>query len=483
MLAKLKHSENLGYWVVAIILSVLGASIAWTESWLPTLIPVVVLFVAWAIRDMRNVFYLIFATLPFSMEFYFESIGIGTDLPSEPLMIFFTGLTLIFFTYKKFRIDVRYLQDGLTLLLFLHVTWIFTTTLTSANMLTSFKYFLAKIWYVFPFFLFPLLYFTRVHEFTRVYKILIICLSISISIVLIRHAFEGFSFASSYDVVRPFFRNHVSYAAISVVCLPFVWAFYKTSVPGSARKKLLLFIFMVFLTGIYFSYTRAAILSAFFAWIAYYIFANKWVKYALALTFSAALALVVYLAVDNKYLDLTPNFERTITHTQFDNLIEATYKLEDISSMERIYRWMAGIEMIKDRPFFGFGPANFYDNYQQYSISQFMTYVSDNPEKSGIHNYFLMILVEQGLPGFILFILLCVFILVNLENIYHQYKHSREGYWIMALALSFIILFSMNLINDLIETDKAGPFFFLNMAALLFFKYKRSSTAISSENN
>lgn len=475
MPAILERSETIGYWVVASLLAAIGSCIAWTESWLLTLIPIVLLFIAWAIRDMRSVFYLIFATLPFSIEFYFETIGIGTDLPSEPLMIFFTGLTLIYFTSKKFNIDIRYLQDGVTVLLFLHIIWIFTTTLTSENLLTSFKYFLAKIWYVFPFFLFPLLYFTKVKEFTRVYKILIVFLSISISIVLVRHSFEGFSFASSYDVVRPFFRNHVSYAAISVVCLPFVWAFYKTSSPNSKRKKLLFFIFLVFITGIYFSYTRAAILSAVFAWIAYYIFDKKWVKYALAITFSAALALVVYLAVDNKYLDLTPNFERTITHTEFDNLIEATYKLEDISSMERIYRWMAGVEMIKDRPFFGFGPANFYDNYQQYSISQFMTYVSDNPEKSGIHNYFLMILVEQGLPGFIIFVLLCVSILVNLENIYHKNRNTSEKYWIMALALSFIILLSMNLINDLIETDKAGPFFFLNMAATLFFKYKRSS--------
>jgi O-antigen ligase len=100
-------------------------------------------------------------------------------------------------------------------------------------------------------------------------------------------------------------------------------------------------------------------------------------------------------------MDFAPNFERTITHTEFDNLIEATYKLEDISSMERVYRWMAGIEMIKDRFWFGFGPGTFYSNYKAYSISRFQTYVSDNPDQSGIHNYFLMTWVEQGFIGFI----------------------------------------------------------------------------------
>jgi hypothetical protein len=44
----------------------------------------------------------------------------------------------------------------------------------------------------------------------------------------------------------------------------------------------------------------------------------------------------------------------------------------------------------------------------------------------------------------------------------------------MAATLGFIIIFAMCLINDLIETDKVGPFFFLNAAILLFYsdKYK-----------
>lgn len=46
-------------------------------------------------------------------------------------------------------------------------------------------------------------------------------------------------------------------------------------------------------------------------------------------------------------------------HTEFDDLLEATYKLEMLNAMERVYRWMAGIEMIKDRFWMGFGPGTF----------------------------------------------------------------------------------------------------------------------------
>lgn len=453
-------------------LCLVGGLIVWQESWLPAVLPLVFLFLAYVIRDIRLIFYSIFAVLPFSIEFYFDAAGLGTDLPSEPLMLLMTVATLIFFAKNNFRLDVRYIKDPVFILLVVHVIWIMATSLQSVNFFISLKYLLAKLWYIIPFFLFPLVHFRSGNDFLKCYRILYIFLFIAIMIVLVRHSLEGFSFASSYDVVRPFFRNHVSYAAISVICLPFVWAFYRSSEPGSGKRKLLFWVFVVFLVGIYFSYTRAAILSAFFAFIAFYIFRYRWVKHALGITFSLAFVLVIYLSVDNKYLDFTPNYERTITHTEFDNLIEATYKLEDISSMERVYRWMAGIEMFKERPLLGFGPATFFDNYQAYSISQFATYVSDNPDKSGIHNYFLMVLVEQGMIGFGIFVLLCVYIFLLAEETYHRLKNDKMRYYVMALALSFIIILSMNLINDLIETDKVGPFFFVNIAALLFFRYK-----------
>ena len=140
--------------------------------------------------------------------------------------------------------------------------------------------------------------------------------------------------------------------------------------------------------------------------------------------------------------------------------------------MERVYRWMAGIEMIKDRFWMGFGPGTFYSNYKSYSISRFQTYVSDNPDKSGIHNYFLMTWVEQGFIGFLLFIGLSFMLLIEGERLYHVSMDHEDKYLIMATTLGFIIIFAMCLINDLIETDKVGPFFFFNSAILIFFSWK-----------
>jgi O-antigen ligase len=451
-----------------------AAASVYFETLIPYIFPASLMLVVWVSTDYRKLFYGIFTVLPFSMEFYFEGPGIGTDLPSEPAMILLSLIAVFVLIRRNFSMEVFYWKHPVFLILAIHVGWLFLTVINSQNLLISAKFFMAKMWYILPFFILPVLIFKHQNDFEKVYRILYKFLFCAILIVLIRHAQEDFSFISSYDVVRPFFRNHVSYAAICVVCLPFVWAFLVNAARGSSEKIMLSLVLTVFLTGIYFSYTRAAIIAIFIAIGAYVILQKKWVVHALVLTALCFVSGIAFLTYNNKYLDFTPEFEKTISHTEFDNLIEATYKLEDISTMERVYRWMAGVEMIADKPLMGFGPGTFYSHYKSYSISRFQTYVSDNPDQSGIHNYFLMTFVEQGVFGFLIFLAFCIILLITAEKVYHQTQNRGDKNMIMAIYLSYIIILAMLLINDLIETDKVGPFFFVNAAALLFY-HKRCS--------
>lgn len=464
--------------IFRIFVGIICASIIFSiyfQNHLIFILPAILLGLAFIIKDYTILFYLIFAVLPFSVEFYFDGLGLGTDLPSEPLMILLSLIAIILLLKRNFAIKYYYISHPVFIMLMIHIFWIFITAINSQNQFISFKLLAAKIWYILPFFILPLIFVKQSDQIERAYRILYKFLFISICIVLVRHAFEGFSFAASYEVVRPFFRNHVNYAAISVVCLPFVWAFYRINKLENKKNFKMAFVFIIFIIGIYFSFTRAAILSMVIAWGAWYIIKKKWVKQALLLSSFVAVFGILYLSWNNKYMDFAPDFERTITHTEFDNLIEATYKLEDISSMERVYRWMSGAEMIKDRFWLGFGPGSFYSNYKSYSISRFQTYVSNNPDQSGIHNYFLMTWVEQGIIGFLIFTGLCFLLLIEGENTYHRCNNEREKYIIMASTLGFIIIFAMCLINDLIETDKVGPFFFFNAAIILFFSQKYPS--------
>lgn len=451
---------------VSVLLSV------YFENYLIFLFPATILGITIISEDYRRLFYLLFILLPFSVEFYFEGPGLGADLPSEPVMLALSGITMLLLIKNNFSFPKKYVTHPIFILIAVHIFWIFITAINSTYPLISFKFLAAKVWYILPFFILPLLFAKEATELEKSYRTLYIFLFTVICIVLFKHSFHGFSFAATYEVVQPFFRNHVSYAAICVVCLPFVWAFFRINKLEGKPNRLMYIIFIVFVAGIYFSFTRAAILSMFIAWGAWYIIRRRWVKHALFISSFVAVILTLFLSIDNKYMDLAPDFEKTITHHEFDNLIEATYKLEDISSMERVYRWISGIEMLKDKFWLGFGPGSFYSNYKLYSISSFQTYVSNNPDQSGIHNYFLMTWVEQGFIGFLIFVALCFWLLIEGENLYHTIPSPRDKIIIMATNLGLIIIFSMCLINDLIETDKVGPFFFFNAAILLFYSGK-----------
>ena len=78
-----------------------------------------------------------------------------------------------------------------------------------------------------------------------------------------------------------------------------------------------------------------------------------------------------------------------------------------------------------------------------------------------------MVLVEQGLFGFFLILLLTAYPLIKGEIIYHQTKEPWRQSVVLFAILSLIVIDALCLINDLIETDKVGSFYFINLALLV----------------
>lgn len=446
---------------------VLATCIAlYQEFYLLALVPVGVLGLVAILADFRLLYYAFWVTLPFSIEFYFGSIGM--DLPTEPIMLALTGLAFVLFISKIGTISFRWMYNPISAFILLHIFWLLFTSIFSQSPVVSYKFFLAKLWYVIPFFFLSFHMIKEVSDVHRIVKILAIFLSAAVSIVLMRHAMEGFTFAASHKVVRPIFRNHVNYSAIIVVVLPFLWAFYRNC-KDTFYKKVMIGIIALFVIGAYFSYTRAAQACVPIAIGSYFIFKCKLGRVAILSACILGLLLVTHLVTNNKYLDYAPDFEKTITHKNFDNLLEATLKMEDISTMERVYRWVAGSQMIAEKPIVGYGPGSFYNHYTKHTVRSFETYVSDNPEKSGIHSYYLMTLVEQGFVGFLVLLGMCFSIILGGERAYHLVRDPEKRNYIMAAILSTVVICTLCLINDLLEVDKVGPFFFLNAAIIVIF--------------
>lgn len=451
---------------IAVLLSALGVMI--TENMLWFALPMGGMVVWVFSMNLRYLLWLVFGMLPVSIEFYLPN-GLGLDVPDEPLMM----LTLFFFIFwfashaRNLRQDVW--VHPVTLFLLLQFAWVAVCAVYAQEKTIAWKFLIAKSWFWGCFYLAVIYWTHRLDDLKRPLKWFFIVLLPVMVWALVRHGIlYHFSFADVNKALWPLFRNHVSYAALLAVSFPYlVYYVWKKKRAGQAYIALLLFSLFVFV-AINFSYTRAA-MGAILLVIPYF-FIIKWKlsRWFMGAAIIVTITLIGFLIKDYRYMNMAPRYEKTVVHTRFEDLLDATYKFQDISTMERVYRWVAGFHMVAEKPIFGFGPNNFYHEYKQFTVSAFRTYVSDNPEKSGTHNYYLMLAVEQGLPGLIIYLFMILFLLIWGENLFHKVKHNPEKAWLVLAALSsLLVIHVLQLMNDLIETDKVGPFYFFSLAVLV----------------
>ena len=452
-----------------------------TDEWLLLAVPTGLVAVAWGIRDFRLVYLAIWFTIPFAVEVDLPG-GLSTDFPPE-LLMWLSCLLLPVYLYLNHKdIDFRFVFHPVFVLLVVHFFWIIFTSVISEIPLISIKYTLAKSWYLVCFILIPLLLFKDEKDFKTWGLVVVIPLIITVIIILARHSQYGFTFSTINNAVIPIYRNHVDYACCLGILLGYVW-FMRGWFENKKVKLFLLAALGLMLAGIYFSYTRAAWLCVPLSIGSYYVIRLRLMRVAIPLALAGGILLVGYLAYDNHYISYAPNFEKTITHKSFDELVSATYNMEDISTVERFYRWVAGYYMVQEKPWAGFGPSTFYSEYQGYVDRHFITYVSDNPEHSGMHNYYLMTAVEQGLIGLGIFIILIVVVLLLGESTYHRMAPGIKKQFLMAGLISFCCNLFILTLNDTVETDKLGTFFFLSIAMVILFGMEQGMKGARDERS
>ncbi len=443
------------------------------------LFPFLLIALIWGVQDFRRLYLLMWATIPFAVEIDLPG-GFSTDFPAEPLMWLSCFLLIGYLFLYNRKIDFRFLLHPVFVILVIHFFWIIFASILSNELLISLKYTLAKSWYLVCFVFIPLVLFREIEDFRQWALFIFIPLVATVIIVLIRHSQYGFTFSTINNAIVPIYRNHVDYAASLGIVLPFVWMMRKWFVAKSPRLFLLLSVGLILL-GIYFSYTRAAWLCIPLAFVAYFTIRLRLMRVVIPIALGCSILIAGWLAYENAYLEYAPDFDKTITHKQFDDLVSATYRMEDISTVERFYRWVAGYYMVKESPLVGFGPASFYSFYHSYVDRHFTTYVSDNPEHSGMHNYYFMVAVEQGLIGLAIFLCLIIAVLLYGESLYHHMQAGFKKQFLMAALVSFSCNLWVLTLNDMVETDKLGSFFFFSIAVVILFgmqeKFKPDTAA------
>lgn len=289
-------------------------------------------------------------------------------------------------------------------------------------------------------------------------------------VILYHHAGWGFSFEGVNYITAPFYRNHVNYGALLVCMIPVAFGLSRTT--GGVWT----YILGILLVALYFTYSRGAWMALVLAIVAVWLMRRKWLMWAFVLFSVGITTAAIWLVKDNNYLRYRPSFERTIYHGDLNDHLIATYALRDLSTVERFYRWIAASRMVSGHWITGYGPNTFYPTYMTYTVSEYRTYVSDNPEHSTVHNYFLLLLVEQGLPGMLLFYFLYLLMLWEAQRFYHRTEHSfRKGVSMIIVAI-LIMVGALNLLSDLIETDKVGTIFYCCTGVLIALRASETIT-------
>lgn len=451
-----------------VLLTILIACIIlgiYKENILLTLAPLVALAALLLIKNPKHLYFLLFISIPFSITLQISSSTI--EFPDELLMIFASALipVIIYVDSNKSKL----LFHPLIYILFGSFIWLFFQLLLTSNLLVTSKYILAKAWTVIPFSIGLVYVIKSKKELNQLLLYFIISCSLIYSFLAIKHILIGVSFETANVITFPFFLNHVSYSTFAVIILPFTIYLYQNTNNYWTRKFLLYSVFL-FLFAIITSYTRTSWIALSIMPLIYLVVIFKKTLIAFSLSVICIVFAAFYLLHNNYYLDYAPNKLDVIYHDgDFDKHIESTVELTDMSGMERVYRWIATKNALNRVWLSGTGPSTFYDEYKKYTESLFETYVSDNPEKSTTHNYFLLLFFEQGIIGLLLFITLIGTFLYYCDYYYSKVTEYRA--LLIATATAFICILIHQFLNDQIETDEVGSIFYLCIGIFIYIHF------------
>lgn len=459
------------------------AVFAFTGKYIVLLLPFGALLLSLLIANWKVAWWIFLFTIPVSMQVSFMGDSLSTSLPDEPLMWLFLVTFIVMFAARPNILPEWFWRHPLVLIIVLQFLWIIVSVAFSQELFISLKFLAAKTWFLVAYLIFPVLVFRRKRDFKLGFFLFLVPLVISMLAVLIRHASMGFEYLKINKAIGIIYYNRVDYSTVMSMFFPVLIA----AVPLTKGLRLwwkvaLILVIIFFLPAIYLTFARGAMMAVVFALLMGLGIRLKLAKFAMPAFYGLVAVAVVYMTNNNKYISFRPNYEHTYTHLTFADHLVATFRGEDMSSMERLYRWIASVRMSQEHPLVGVGPNSFYEYYKPHTVTSFRTYVSRNPERSTTHNYFLLMLVEQGWPAMLLYAILLAVFFIQAEKVYHRFKDRYYRNVTLGVVMMFAAGFINNFFSELLETHKVGALFYIAIALLIVLDRisRREKAAIES---
>lgn len=431
------------------------------------LLPIIILVLYWAVYNIERVVYLmVFCTpLAVTLKDLGLSEGVNLSLPTEPLM---AGLMVVYllneFMYKI--TPKKILRHPITIIIFMQLTWMLITTITSENFTISIKFLIARLWFVFSCYFVTTQLFKNKNSIVPFIFAYAIPLAIVCLITTYRHASFNFDDKIADWIVSPFYNDHTAYGAAVAMYIPVLIALLFLTNISKIWKITAVILLVVLFTALVFSFSRGGWLSLATAAA---ILVSFWLRIKLRtiLITLFTFTVIFFSFQDEIFIALGRN--NTDSEGGFSNTISSVTNIStDASNLERINRWSCAVRMFQEKPLLGWGPGTYMFYYAPFQKSSERTIISTNFGTNGnAHSEYLGPLSEQGILGMTIVIVLFFAILFMGYRLYYSVKDRNTRILACGVFLGPFPYLIHGFLNNFLDTDKLSVPFWGFLAILV----------------
>ncbi len=442
------------FYVISGLFILLNAYMVYRNVYYTLLLPLALVILYLFFYRVDYILLLITFFTPLAVNMTQFEFNVGISMPTEPLMF---GVLLLFVLKLLYQnnFEAKVWKHPMTIIIGLQFLWIFITSITSQYPLVSFKFLLARLWFVIPFYIFAIHLFRKKQNIRLFVWLYAIPLVIVIIYTTYQHSLWAFDENAGHWVMTPFYNDHTAYGAILALFVPVFVGFTFTQSYSRLVRFCALGVLLFLLMALYLSYCRAAWISLVIA-LSFYLVILFRIKFKF-IVFSLLIGGLIFYIFQFEILDsLSKNKQGTsgnfMKHVQSMSNIST-----DASNLERLNRWTSAIRMFRDRPVFGFGPGTYQFEYAPYQSSEEKTLISTNAgDRGNSHSEYIGPLAEEGLPGTLLVIAVFIYSIVLAMRVYRRSANKEVRMLTLAAMLGLITYYFHGLMNNFLDSDKAS---------------------------
>jgi putative inorganic carbon (hco3(-)) transporter len=446
-------------WVftLAIAFIVINAICTYYEFYYFNLLPAALLILLLAVFSLDKLILLVVFLTPFAVNLQDLEGGLGISLPTEPIIF---GIMVIFLLKQLHRasFDAEVMRHPITIAIILNLIWIFITSITSDLPVVSFKFLIARLWFVIAFYFLGTRLFRKYANIKTFIWMYMVPFSVIIVYTLYNHALVNFDEQIANYIMSPFYNDHTVYGAMLAMFFPVLLFFTMNKRYSFSIRFAAVLLLVIFVVGLIFSYTRAAWVSLVAAFLLYILLKLR-VKFQTLLILFTGIAVTALIYRTNIVMKLEKN--RQDASQDFNEHIESISNIStDASNLERINRWNAAFRMFNERPFFGWGPGTYSFEYAPFQHAKEKTIISTNMgDRGNAHSEYIGPLCESGFLGLLTFFCIIIFVLSTAFRLYYSLKDYEMKRLVLAVLLGFTTYITHGALNNFLDTDKASvPF-------------------------